>query len=457
MRLRGSVAMAVAGALLAGAACGSRSPRPAPRGPYNLLLITADTLRADCVGYAGLRPIKTPNIDRLARSGMRFLRHVAPSQCTLPAHDSIMTGLYPMRHGVLDNETALSGQAQTLAEILKSRGYSTLAAVSARHMNDTNSALGQGFDLYLGCRPVEMKAFERNAKFLPALDLAAAKAPFFAWVHFYDPHGDYDPPAPYDKLYPARPELAPVPWWESMNIPRERARPDGVHPGEVIARYQGEVSAMDSEIGRILVRLSDLGAADRTLVVFVGDHGESMTEHGIYFCHAGMFEQVLRVPFAMALPGVVPEGAAAEGVTSSVDILPTVLEVLGAGAPPGPVDGKSLVPMFARPSAGPHEAVFAEAVDGQGIAAYADGFKLIEPLREDWAITRTSLFRPFEDEGETRDLAAERPEVVESLRAMLRSWAGPPAFPPENRPVDPAVVEALKSLGYIKGPSGRGR
>lgn len=433
---------------LCGSGCGRR-PDP---GKPNVLLITIDTLRADYLGCYGHPDVKTPHIDSLAAEGANFLNNVAPSQCTNPAHASIFTGLYLAFHGVYDNQTPLAGEALTLAEILRQKGYMTLAAVSARHLNPENANFAQGFDEFLECEPVEMTAGERNRKFLKKLRKAAGRS-FFAWVHYYDPHGDYAPPSPFDTMYPVGEDYDPVPGKEAMDL-SEKKKNGSVDPDEIIPLYKGEISYMDSHVGELLGLLDELKIADETLVVLVADHGESMVEKEIYFCHAGLYNQTTHVPLILRFPGRIAPGLQFSGMTSSVDILPTVLELLGFELKGPALDGRSLVPALTDPDFRPHEIVIVEAVDGIIAALYQAGYKYMKPYGSDWSVTEDHLYRPFEDYWETSDLKQSEAVRAQQMEGFLDSWleeAKKRSLPSVRRKnLDRKTEEALKSLGYIK-------
>lgn len=420
----------------------------------NVLLITIDTTRADYLGCYGMSDVQTPHLDRLAEEGTLFLHNVAPSQCTNPSHASILTGLYLARHTVYDNETPLPENAQSLAEVLQDKGYVTLAAVSARHLNPVNSNFSQGFDTLLTCEPIELKAGERNETFLPELRRVAAQPPFFAWVHYFDPHGTYDPPAPYDTLYAPEGDFEPMPPRKSMEIGSDRQR-ELIDPDDYVALYKGEITYLDTEIGRVLAVLDELELADDTIVVLVADHGESMTEKDIYFCHAGVYNQVLHVPLIMRWPERIPRGHRVQAVTSSVDIFPTLLSLLSIPSPASEagVSGQDLAPTFKDPQAEIHQAVFSEAVGGVIRAVYAQGYKFARPYPIDWALREEVLFRTFEDYWEEQDLKNQESNRSAELAALLEGWlavAQSHALPAsEEHTVDAKTKEALKSLGYI--------
>ncbi|MFH0981954.1 MAG: sulfatase [Planctomycetota bacterium] len=237
--------------------------RPGAAAGYNVLLITLDTTRADHLGCYGYKQIKTPAIDSLLDHGVRFDDDVVSVPLTLPSHATMMTGLYPPRLGVRDNGTyELAPEHVTMAEILKAQGYDTAAFVSV-FILDKRFGLDQGFDVYdfavsdQGRRGPETLRNERFAgevtssaiRWLKSRGKARATAPFFMWIHYYDPHNPYDSP------------LA-----ELENF-------KGKHP------YDAEIAFVDLHLKRLLAALDEQGLRERTLIVLQTDHGESLTEH----------------------------------------------------------------------------------------------------------------------------------------------------------------------------------
>jgi arylsulfatase A-like enzyme len=418
----------------------------------NVLLITIDTLRADYLGCYGSPDVATPNIDRLAGEGVQFMRATAPSQCTNPAHASIMTGLYLAEHGVYDNATPLADEAVTLAELLQGQGYQTIAAVSARHLNPQNSNFGQGFDTFLRCGATELTAGQRNLQLFRAIRSAAGR-PFFTWVHYFDPHGAYDPPAPFDTMYqPANlfEPLEPRPW---MDLSGD-LEPGPVDPDEIITQYKGEISYLDGELGQLLDLLKETGIHGQTLVMLVADHGESMTEKGIHFCHAGLYNQVLRVPLILCWPGRLPAGLRVEAPVSPVDILPTLLQILDLPARER-ISGISLVPAIGGHGLRPDRPLFSEAVGGVIRAVTLDGYKFIKASPgKDWAVTEDHLYRSGEDYGEEQDLLYSDPERAALLDRLLQNWLDAAAgrmLPSRQREqLDPETEQALRQLGYLE-------
>lgn len=422
-----------------------------PTGGPNVLLITIDTARADYFGCYGSPDVKTPHIDRLAADGVQFMRNVAPSQCTNPAHASILTGLYMTRHRVLDNRTPMPEAALSLAEILQNRGFATLAAVSAHHLNGPNSRFDQGFEEFLPCRPTEINAAVRNETFLERL-ASISRRSFFAWVHYFDPHGDYVPPPPFDKMYGVGARYKPVPPHPEMNISKEK-KSGPVDPDEIIPLYKGEISFLDEQVGRLIRLLKEKGVYERTLIVLVADHGESMTEKGIFFCHAGMYNPVMHVPLIMTLPEKLPRGIRINRLTSSVDIFPSVLRILGINYSVPAIDGRSVTPMFVKPGYRNHEFVVSEAVNGVIRTIYKDGFKFMKPYPSDWALKESRLYRAWEDYGEDRELINEEPARAAELSSLLEEWLKQAntrtLSARKHQKLDTRTEQALKTLGYL--------
>lgn len=292
--------------------CGRNLTRP------NVLLVTFDTTRADHMSYAGGRPGLTPNLDRLAHRGTWFSTCVATAPLTLPSHASILTGLYPFHHGIRNNGTyTLSSSHATLAEILRKHGYATHAVVSS-FVLDHQFGLNQGFDSYdddlAGGRREEdflfqeITADQTASKAIAWLPTRDRRRPFFLWLHFFDPHAPYRPPA-------------------------------GLSPAVVGDPYSGEIFFADREFGRVLERLAEDGDLRRTIVIVTADHGESLGEHGEKTHGIFVYDSTTRVPLLLAGPGV-PQ-IRVDRLVSNLDIPATVLDLLGFPQSPGG-DGFSL-------------------------------------------------------------------------------------------------------------------
>ena len=323
------VALALAGATLL-AACAEEPRRP------NVLLITVDTLRADYLGAYGSSAARTPHIDRLAREGSLFERAAAPMSLTRPTHASILTARYPREHGVVNNAISLPDASWTLAEILRAEGYRTGAFVAVALLS-AEAGFAQGFETYRG--PTTSKKRPADEVVPKALDWLAGLSnnePFFLWVHVFDPHLPYAPPAEYrdgDESAVAG-GLSEVSWPVLREI---ASKSGGDIPASVLRRakslYRGEIAFVDHWIGRLLEEVDKLRGLDDTMVVLTADHGECF-EAGVYFEHADCLAQAaLRVPLIVRYPPEFAGGERRWGQASSIDVAPTVLRAVGLESP----------------------------------------------------------------------------------------------------------------------------
>jgi arylsulfatase A-like enzyme/Tfp pilus assembly protein PilF len=398
----------------------------APAAP-NVLLVTIDTLRADRVGAYGHAAAATPTLDRLAREGVLVEEAVVQVPQTRPSHASILTGLLPYEHGIRDNSSPpLPARFATLATVLKAQGYATGAAVGAYPVSRA-SGLDRGFDVFddpFGSgesATARNPRTERNAAEVvdAALRFLARprQAPFFLWVHLFDPHHPYEAPAPYRARFRAQP-------------------------------YDGEVAYTDAQLGRLFARLREQGALDRTLVVVTADHGEGLGDHGEDEHLLFVYDSTLRVPLLMRLPGKLPAGARVRGQFRSVDLMPTILEL--AGRPPVRTSGLSRAAQLATGSAIPANESYAESLYGSlhfGWAPLralrAEGWKYIDAPRPE-------LYRLAEDPGEARNRMADRATVAGAMKQRLATLDSGVPRPPAPT-LDAGAAERLAALGYIGG------
>jgi choline-sulfatase len=411
-----------AGATLIGALAGF-SRNAAITAPANVLIVTLDTTRADRLSAYGFQSASMPAIDRLAREGILFQRATTVAPLTLPAHCSLLTGLYPPHHGVRDNaDRPLEPAHRTLAEILHGRGFRTAAFVAASVLA-SDRGLSRGFDLYRdattssdpGAPPrVRRPGNEVVDEALAWLN-GREDSPFFVWVHLYDAHAPYRTPEPYRSRYSADP-------------------------------YEGSLAFVDSQVNRLIHWLESHQQLNRTLVIVAGDHGESLgdheeLEHGIF-----VYESVLHVPLIMRGPGVAPGRFVA--ITSLVDVMPTVLGLLRI--PTSPLDGLDLTYAI-RGRAEPadrvvySESLYPERFGWSALRAARDGrFKFIEAPRPE-------LYDLEMDPFEERNLYTTRPATATALARRLETFDArepvPVSDPIDRVPVD--VRARLTSLGYI--------
>lgn len=396
------------------------APPAAAAAARSVVLITLDTTRADALGsYGGRAP--TPALDGLAARGLRYTGAVTPSPLTLPAHASLLTGLDPPEHGVLDNGIArLPDDVPTLATALDTAGYATGAFVASRVL-DRRFGLARGFDVYDDRMDAERTGEfgypERDAAAVTDAALAWLKTvprgrPFFAWIHYYDAHAPY--------------------------------AADGADDA---ARYAGEVAAVDRQVARVLAALPAGDAAP--LVAAVADHGESLGEHGERGHGLFLYGTVLRVPLLLSGPGL-PKAQTVDGVVSTRRLASTLLALSGVA---GRVAGEVLpgVP-HGRPAAPVYSETWlpATAYGWSPLRAWSDGrWRLVDAPRRE-------LFDTAADPGETRNRAASDAAVQAQLLAALdaRVKAMTVRTVSEAAP-DAATAEAIRSLGYVSGASGR--
>jgi arylsulfatase len=428
----------------------SEAPEVRRGGGPNILLIGVDTLRADALGAWGRRPSLTPSLDRLAAESDVWPEAYTAFNVTNPSFASIFTGLYGKNHGVYDLKTPLPPSQTTLAELLAGAGYQTLALISASHLGDHNSGLGQGF------AEVET-ATEQAAGEMPVdatMDWLAAQGrspkPFFVWLHLFDPHTPHTPPEPY--ALGQRPAsamgLSPVRAWTPFRAIGPRPFVEQVLAGNRDL-YDGEVAYADRQVGRLLDFLASRGLLENTVVALVADHGENLGEHGILFRHIGLFETTTHVPLMIRWPGAGRAGRRLPGLVQTIDLFPTLLAA--AGLKPPPSDGQDLRKLTGEGKPG-RRAVFTEHSDRLGVAVRTRGYRYgwnegnLPKLLPDGPY----LFDLKADPGETRNLAGQGLAAEKELNGLLLHWLSDHHRGPAPQPREPSEEEKkkLRSLGY---------
>ena len=396
---------------------------------WNVLLVSVDTLRADHLGCYGHRRVETPVIDALATGGVRFAQAVAPVPLTLPSHSTMLTGLNPVRHGVRNNGTfKLQDDVLTLAEALAGAGYRTGAVVSA-FVLDSRFGLAQGFqdyddDLIEGDQPARGGFRERRAE---VTNRSATEwlrqqgdAPWFLFVHYFDPHWPYAPPPPYRDRYKG-------------------------------AAYDGEIAYVDEQLGRLLSVLDETGARSRTLIVLTADHGESLGEHGENSHGIFIYDATQHVPLIVSGPPPLPARHVVERQVGVVDVMPTVLALLGVDTPPG-LDGVN---------------AFAPQTEARTIYVESLGSKLMHgcaPLfgvrRRDVKFIlapRPELYDLKDDPHELKNLYDPSDDRARQLRAALMAFVNDDvkgaASDEGNLALSEEAAERLRDLGYLVSSS----
>jgi arylsulfatase A-like enzyme len=316
----------------------------------NLVLISIDSLRADRLGCYGQRHDTSPNIDRLAREGVRFANVTSTTSWTLPSHMSLLTGRYVLSHGVITQTDGLSPRVPTLAEAVRAAGLTTGGVVATLFLQP-RYGFGRGFDYYDDSNVARTWYDELTAETAPGVTRQAINwlrqqqnRRFFLFLHFWDVHYDYIPPPPYDQMFDPgyRGSVDGRNFMHNPAVKRGMPERDLQH---LLALYDGEIRWVDDHIGTVMATLSEMGVADRTAVIVTGDHGDEFFEHGGKGHQRTLYREVVQVPLVMRIPGVAA-GQVVQMPVSLVDVMPTVLELVGARAPAG-LEGVSLVPELA--------------------------------------------------------------------------------------------------------------
>ncbi len=392
----------------------------------NLLFVTIDTIRPDRLGAYGSNAGLTPHLDRLAAEGIVFENVLAHVPVTLPSHTSLFTAKLPPRHGVHDNGTfRLAAEHETLALRLKSRGYETAAFVGA-FVLDARFGLDQGFDRYDDYYG-EKRTFasftelERPAEAVLAPAEAwlaqARSAPWFAWIHLYDPHAPYEAPEPFRSRYAS--DL-----------------------------YGAEIAYVDAALGEFLSKLGSRGLLEKTLVVVAGDHGESLGEHGEATHGTFAYNATLSVPWILWATGIEPSRFSPR--VRLVDVAPTVLDLLGID-PPAPVDGASLRAFLRGPSKYPSPDSYFEALNPHLTRDWAPLRGVVRGQYKFVDLPIAELYDLEADPKEERNVISGRAALASELRESLDAQMEETA--PTSPSADEETMKRLESLGYLVAPT----
>jgi len=452
---------------LATTAVACRDPAPKPD-PVDVLIITIDTLRADSLEPYGALDTLTPNIARFAEQGVVYESATTPITVTRPSHSSIFTGRYPDQHGVLHNGYVLPEEEQTLAEILSGQGYQIGGFVGVRLLG-LPSGLGQGFDTFDA--PVEK--VQRRAKMVvdPTIEwLSAAdpELPVLMWVHLYDPHLSYNPPAAFRRG--VDPEL-------NKNLKHFRwntlktvvAENDGNAPAKVLEHarllYRGEVEYTDRQVGRLIRSFDRLRNRSQSMVVLTADHGECF-ENGIFFTHQDcLWEGTIRVPLIVRYPGGVGAGLRIAHRVSNLDVSPTVLSELGLTVPED-IPGRPLQEVLDSPR---DRYVLIRLPNVRYPDKVIPRRRVIQSVAQEPVAERTDprtrglvsrwwkyLGAPGSEQlfrlpDEIRNLAEDDPDTVRKMFKALEAEQNRfPAGVPASESEDAATLEMLEALGYVQ-------
>ncbi len=419
-----SVAASVVFCALAAASCAPPGPETPVYPQANVLLVTIDTLRADRLGVYGHEGAETPRLDAFAASGVRFDQAISPMPMTLPSHTSLMTALDPYQHGVRDNaDFEIDEDIVLLAEAFDAAGYDTGAFIAA-YVLHSRWGLAPGFDHYddEGINRIDDLAGESRAErrgdevlevALPWL-LQTRTAPFFGWVHLYDPHAPYEAPEPWGTRFADEP-------------------------------YDGEVAFVDSLIGELIDELTAAGMMGNTIVMVTADHGEDLEDHGEPGHGIFLYDSTLRVPMILRLPDGANPGTVVEEQVRLIDVGPTLLD-LAAIPTPADTAGETMSPLLV--GAGAARPAYSETMYPRWhfgwqelYALRADGLKyILAPTPE--------LYDLRADAGETTNLAETRTDEADDLRDRLEAL-GADVDDSARTDVTGDAAARLRALGYI--------
>ena len=421
----------------------------------NIVLITVDTLRASHLPICGYEKDTSPEMRKLAREGILFVRSSAPSPSTGPSIASLMTSKYPSFHGMLSNIVYFPQENLTLAEIFKEHDYLTAAFVG-NYMLRSKIGLNKGFQIYDDSCPEQEKVRHHPERIASTLTKAAGEwleknreKKFFLWLHYQDPHGPYTPPVPYDKKFDRKSYGAVkeasllktwdntgwggIPWYQGLNGERDVRF--------YLSQYDGEIAFVDDQIGKMLDIVKRLDLEKKTIIVLTADHGEAMdNDHGYYFSHEhGLTEDQIRVPLILKDPGG-PQAKQVQREVCLVDIMPTLLDMLGLPKPKD-IQGQNLFENKEEMIFGEHQ--------GLDYSVRLGRYKLINQAGE-------KLFYDLEtDQDESRNLSNQKTRIGRELDALLTTYmkkAKQAKIHKTPYKPTPEEIRKLRSLGYINQP-----
>jgi len=416
-----------------------------------VILLTLDTTRADYLSCYGYPRETSPNLDKLASSGVRFARAFSQAGLTDPSHASILTGTYPRTHGLDYNLKSITGNVPSMAEYFNDRGYVTAAVISRDHVLPTELNVS-GFEDMIGVKRWIGKtdgpeAFRRAANYL----YKYRDRDLFLWVHFFDPHDSYEPHPGYsDKFY-------------GEDRGRRLVKRYGVKYSEEEVKYMrdlyaGEIYYMDYWIGRLLELARSMEPVPDTplMVAAVADHGEFLgeyMEHPIKFGfgHGPIYNIGVHVPLIFSWPGHIPEGVVVDDIVQSIDIAPTIVDyVLGADYPG---QGHSLKDTIGGADYD-HIALIYNCKNRDWMDSQYKHIYAVVKDEMKYMITEKrngELFDLEKDWYEKNDISSSKPDVVDDLTREWEGWIEKtPKAEPDNREMNESEIKTLKALGYIE-------
>ncbi len=444
----------------------------------NIILITVDTARADHLGIYGYDRDTSPNIDRLATQGTMFKYNFAAAPSTTPSHATIMTGLYPQTHGVTASGYKI-GNIDTIASLLSKEGYETAAFASASTVKSYITNLDRGFDVYnerfyllegFTLQPIvrtvldktgiiynqanERRADEVNKAAFLWLEKNKDKR-FFAWIHYFDPHAPYNPPAPYDSLYTSKNYKGNLNKDDTLDFEIETIKNKVKISREdhdyIVDLYDGEIKYTDYHIGLLLKKLDELKLTDKTTIILVADHGEEFGEHDeTYYWHGKyVYDTSMRVPFIIKGPEIPAGKVIDRDVVENIDIAPTIFDYLGIKTNTN-FEGTDLMPLVKDPDTPiKYEAYLLADTEASNASA-------IRTLENKYIYTPHSkdnkeneeFYNMISDPVELSNIISSNDTNTILLKEKLFKWIASHAEIAKQQ-LDPEIIKTLKALGYL--------
>ncbi|MBW1810017.1 MAG: sulfatase [Deltaproteobacteria bacterium] len=463
------IAAVVTAGVLLSASSVADSKKTAEPHKYNIVIITADAMRADMLAANRESEVRTPHLDQLAEEGVNFTRAYCNITTTTPSHATLFSSLYPFDHKAYSNTSRISSKITTLPEILKSHGWHTAGIVNLPWLNSDVSNVPQGIDEFQSCVKIR-KADKTNKWVMKFLDRQKGKKqPFFLWVHYIDTHTPYYAPGEYERMYypkdkdPRAGKSGSLQKAWKMFPKHHQNNPfidkwlRGITDADyVVATTKGSVSWTDHNVGEMIARLKRNGQWENTIFVFTSDHGESLGEHGLWFLHGGSFEVTARVPLIIRVPGG-PKNKRIDELVSLVDIMPTLLTILKIDVPAQARGRDFWESIQSRKLSG--GAVLVEHAGAYIISVVTPRYKYIRhrktkdvypsyPMKKG----KEELYDLEADPKELKNLIKVKPALAKELRKLLADLRSGKKedFIGEKAKIDEQTEEMLRSLGYTQ-------
>ncbi len=432
----------------------------------NIILITVDALRPDHLGCYGYKRDTSPNIDKLAKNGILFTQAICQGGWTGGSLFSLITSAYPHTTGVIDWGNSLNYSLPTLGDLLRKHGYHT-ALINGHQAAKRLAEMGlvRGFDSWNkdkeGIEAGEIT--ERAVKFL----YENKNKKFFLWLHYFDTHGPYNPPSPYNKqyindnLYKTNKHIPisddqKISWLAKDEIPYAIQDKGITEVDYYTAQYDGEIRFTDEQIGILLRTVEELGLGAKTLIVLTADHGEGLGEHGLYFSHGlYLYDEIIKVPLIFKYSNKLSGGKKIKSMVGHIDIMPTVLSLLRI-KPVTRMDGIDLVPPMLNKGDYHSQRIIFSEIGGYFSNPY--NILIISMRSEKWKLiyyTEREVYKLYNlenDPQEVFNLVNIEKKEFNILKSLLRDWLSlqKTRIVHLSKPLDQEIRRKLESLGYLQ-------